>query len=105
MATRFTEGMKRANLATLSVLNEPVTVNGYTIMAAVDDLSQTSYARSGGKSPGVESALFVNEDEFKAAGGKKGSIIKFEDGKTVGQVQQISDFQGVLYLQIAPFRP
>jgi uncharacterized protein YkvS len=48
--------------------------------------------------------VFVNEDEFLAAGGKKGSIITFQNGKT-SQVQKISDFQGVLYLQLAPFKP
>lgn len=101
---RFLDSLKRANLNSLGVMGEPVTLNGLTITAAVDDLSATSYARSGAISAGVESAIFVSEDEFNEAGGKKGSIIKFLNGKT-SQVQKISDFQGVLYLQLAPFKP
>jgi hypothetical protein len=103
MAT-FQECLKRANLISHKMMSEPATMNGQPIMVAIDDLSATSFARSGGISAGVESAVFVNEDEFLAAGGKKGSIITFQNGKT-SQVQKISDFQGVLYLQLAPFKP
>ena len=79
-------------------------MNGVTITAAVDDLSQTSFARAGGRTFDTESALFVSEDEFLAAGGKKGSTIRFPNGKA-SQVQKIADFQGVLYLSLAPFKP
>lgn len=100
----FQDSLKRANLVSLTIMSELATLNGATIKVAIDDLSATSYAHSGGISPGVESALFVSEDEFTEAGGKKGSIITFADGKR-SQVQKISDFQGVLYLQLAPFKP
>jgi hypothetical protein len=104
MASRFLDGLGRANLSSLGVMSETATLNGATIRVAIDDLSQTSFARSGGISAGIESAIFVSEKEFTDAGGKKGSIIKFSNGK-VSQVQKISDFQAVLYLQLAPFRP
>jgi hypothetical protein len=102
--TRFIKGMERANRSSMTIMSEPATLNGYTIRVAIDDLSATSYARSGGISAGVESAIFVNEDEFTAAQGKKGSAITFQNGKT-SIVQKISDFEGVLYLQLAPFKP
>ncbi len=101
---RFQEFLGKANLSSLDMMSEMAELNGHPIKVAVDDLSSTSYARSGGTSSGVESAVFVSEDEFKAAGGKKGSIIIFSTGKS-GQVQKISDFQSVYYLQLAPFRP
>jgi hypothetical protein len=104
MASRFLTSLKRSNVLTHKVMSEPATMNGETIMVAIDELSQTSFARSGGISPGTESALFVNEEEFLAKGGKKGVAITFDTGKT-SIVQKISDFQGVLYLQLAPFRP
>lgn len=102
----FLESLKRANLSSLKVMGEPVELNGTTITAAVDDLSQTSFARSGGRTDETESAIFVNEEEFLAAGGKKGSIIKFlgEGGRT-SRVQKIADLQGVYYLTLAPFKP
>lgn len=102
--TRFIKGMERANLKSLMIMSEPATLNGVAIRVAIDDLSATSYARSGGLSAGVESAVFVSEAEFTAAHGKKGSAITFLNGKT-SIVQKISDFEGVLYLQLAPFRP
>jgi len=100
----FLDTLKRANLNSLGIFGEPVEMNGITLTAAVDDLSQTSFARSGGRTFDTESALFVSEDEFAAAGGKKGSTIKFSNGK-VSVVQKIADFQGVLYLSLAPFKP
>lgn len=102
--TRFIKGIERANLKSLTIMSEPATMNGATIRVAIDDLSATSYARSGGLSAGVESAIFVGESEFMAANGKKGSAITFLNGKT-SIVQKISDFEGVLYLQLAPFKP
>lgn len=103
-ASRFLAGLAKANLSSLGIMSEMATLNDQPIRVAIDDLSQTSFARSGGISAGVESAVFVSEAEFLAAGGKKGSIIKFQNGK-FSQVQKISDFQAVLYLQLAPFRP
>jgi hypothetical protein len=100
----FQAGLKQANLISMEIMSEYATLNGIRIQVTIDDLSTRSYARSGGISAGVESAVFVREDEFNEAGGKKGSIIKFDNGKS-GQVQKISDFQGVLYLQLAPFKP
>lgn len=100
----FLDTLKKANLNSLHVFGEPVTLNGTTITAAIDDLSQTSFARSGGRTTETESALFVSEEEFLAAGGKKGSSITFSNG-TVSRVMKISDFQGVLYLALAPFKP
>lgn len=102
--SRFLAGIGKANLSSLGIMSETATLNGTEIRVAIDDLSATSFARSGGISAGVESAVFVSEEEFLAAGGKKGSIIQFSNGK-VSQVQKISDFQAVLYLQLAPFRP
>jgi hypothetical protein len=104
MTSRFITGMQRANVLSHRIMSEPATLNGNTIMVAVDDLSQTSFARSGGRSDGTEAAVFVNEAEFRAAGGKKGSIITLSNGKA-SQVQRTADFQGVLYLTLAPFRP
>jgi hypothetical protein len=100
----FSEGLARANLSSLGIMGESATLNSHIITVAIDDLSQTSFARSGGRSPGVESAVFVNETEFVAAGGKKGSIITFSNGLK-SQVQKISNFEAVLYLELAPFRP
>jgi hypothetical protein len=105
---RYLESLERANLSSLQMFGEPVELNGEIITAAVDDLSQTSFARSGGRVTDTESAIFVDEAEFIEAGGKKGSIIKFLRGPLAGKismVQKISDFQGVLYLALAPFRP
>jgi hypothetical protein len=100
----FLDSLKKANLSSLSMMSEPATLNGQPIRVAIDDLSQTSFARSGGRTTDTESAVFVSEEEFLAAGGKKGSTITFENGKT-SIVQKISDFQGVLYLALAPFKP
>lgn len=104
VTTSFLAGLKRANLCSLGIMSEIVTLNGIDIRAAVDDLSQTTFARSGGRTAEIESAIFVSEDEFVTAGGKQGSVIKFSNGKT-SKVQKISDFQGVLYLALAPFKP
>jgi hypothetical protein len=100
----FLNGLKRANLISLRILGEPVTLNDRTITAAVDDLSVSTFARAGGVTADVESAMFVDEDEFYAAGGKKGSIITFSNGK-ISRVLRIGDFQGVLYLTLGPFKP
>jgi hypothetical protein len=96
--------MKTANLSSMSIFSEPATLNGHPIRTAIDDLSASSYVRPGGTAPGVESSVFVLEDEFYAAGGKKGSAITFKDGKT-SIVQKITYSEGVLLLQLAPFRP
>jgi hypothetical protein len=104
METAFVTGMRRANLCSLRIMSEVVTVNGVEIKAAVDDLSQTTFARSGGRTENTESALFVGEEEFLAAGGKQGSVITFPNGKT-SRVQTVSDFQGVLFLALTPFKP
>lgn len=101
----FLDSLKRANLSSLGVMKEPGELNGKPIRLAVDDLSQTSFARSGGITKDIESAVFVSEEEFTDAGGRKGSIIKFLDSGKMSQVQKISDFQGVLYLTLAPFKP
>lgn len=104
MTTAFLTGLKRANLCSLGIMSEMVTLNGVEMKAAIDDLSQTTFARSGGRTVDTESAIFVSEDEFIAAKGKQGSVVVFANGKT-SKVAKISDFQGVLYLALAPFKP
>lgn len=101
----FLDSLKKANLSSLMTFSEPGEINGHPVRLAVDDLSQTSFARSGGVTKDVESAVFVSEDEFEEAEGKKGSLVTFLDSGKTSRVQKISDFQGVLYLQLAPFKP
>jgi hypothetical protein len=104
METAFVTGLRRANLCSLRIMSEVVTVNDIEIRAAIDDLSQTTFARSGGRTDNIESALFVSEEEWTAAGGKMGSVITFSSGKT-SRVQKVHDFQGVLFLGLTPFKP